>query len=132
MFCKNRGIILLLRKLVRYYVPNCIIDIYRKFRRTICRAKWRARNRHNGTVLKYPVDISFISVGNFTYGDLDVLASAGINSKLKIGNFCSIASDVKFFLSGNHDMKTVSTFPFDVRIRGDADWANKWRHCCWR
>ena len=109
---------MLLRKWIRAYMPDFIIGMYRKLKRYICRMKWRKNNKHNGTVLKNVVDISLIDVGNYTYGDLDVLASPKMDVKLKIGCFCSIASDVKFFLSGNHEMNAISTFPFDVRIRG--------------
>lgn len=34
------------------------------------------------------------------------------NTKLKIGNYCSIARNVEIFLGGSHRMDWVSTFPF--------------------
>lgn len=107
------------RYYVRKYCPRFVLSIYRKYKLSKIRRTWRRNNKHNGTELKSPVDTELIKVGNYTYGDLDVVASSGISSRLLIGHFCCIASDVKFFLTGNHEMRTVSTFPFDVRIFGE-------------
>ncbi len=104
---------------VRRYCPRFIISLYRKVKLYKTRKNWRRKNKHNGTELKSAIDISLVHVGNYTYGDLDVVASSGISSRLRIGHFCCIASDVKFFLTGNHEMRTISTFPFDVRIFGE-------------
>lgn len=109
----------IIRRIVRKYTPYFILNWYRAIKRELCKQKWRALNQHNGTILKNYVDISLISCGNYTYGDLNVLAFKGKSSKLTIGNFCSIASDVKFFLDGNHRMDGISTFPFDVRLFGE-------------
>ncbi len=108
-----------IRQIVRKYCPAFCLTVYRKSKLKAARKLWRENNKHNGTVLKSYTDISLIDVGNYTYGDLDVIASQGIDDKLRIGHFCSIASDVKFFLTGNHEMKTVSTFPFGVRLFGE-------------
>ena len=108
-----------LRHFVRNYCPSFIMVLYRKGKLVRTRRIWRKNNKHNGTMLKSMVDTNLVKCGNYTYGDLDVIASSGIPHRLIIGNFCSIASDVKFFLTGNHEMKTVSTFPFDVRIFGE-------------
>ena len=51
---------------------------------------WRKKNRHNNTTLKSYVPFNCISVGKYTYGEIDVLR-LDKNSKLKIGNYCSIA-----------------------------------------
>lgn len=108
-----------IRKIIREYCPSFCFTIYRKAKLLIIQKSWRERNKHNGTALKNITDISLIECGNYTYGDLDVIASKGIESKLRIGHFCSIASEVKFFLTGNHEMKSVSTFPFGVRLFGE-------------
>ena len=107
------------RQIIRKYFPSFCLGIYRKGRLYFVRKKWRRQNKHNGTVIKSYVDSSLIECGNYSYGDLDVIASKGIHAKLIIGHCCCIASDVKFFLTGNHEMKTLSTFPFGVRLFGE-------------
>ena len=48
---------------------------------------------------------------NYTYGTPKVY-NWGSDSELKIGNFCSIAFDVKVFLDGDHRTDWVTTYPF--------------------
>ncbi len=55
-----------------------------------------------------------ITVGNHTYGKPDVYAWDE-KTKLKIGNYCSIAEGVTFILGGEHRLDWVSTFPFNVK-----------------
>ena len=81
--------------------------------REILRREWRKKNRHNATTLKNVFNIHAVEVGNHTYGDLCVLLDNDY-SRLKIGNFCSIASDVVFILGSDHAVDTISTFPFKV------------------
>ncbi|WP_198593310.1 CatB-related O-acetyltransferase [Vibrio sp. 10N.222.54.B6] len=40
------------------------------------------------------------------------------DEKLVIGNYVSIASGVKFFLGGEHQTNTITTFPFKVKVLG--------------
>jgi virginiamycin A acetyltransferase len=73
---------------------------------------WRKINRHNKTFAGnyFPIDV--VSVGNNSYGLLNVKSfckEAG--EKLEIGNYVSIASDVQFVLGGQHQMNSVTTFP---------------------
>jgi virginiamycin A acetyltransferase len=42
-----------------------------------------------------------------------------LGDKLIIGNFCAIASDVKFIMNGgNHELAPISTFPFGIFGQG--------------
>ncbi len=50
-------------------------------------------------------------IGDYTYGKPTVL-SWGEDANLKIGRFCSIASDVKIFMGGGHRTDWVTTYPF--------------------
>lgn len=52
-------------------------------------------------------------IGCYTYGNPNVLDWKE-GTTLKIGNFCSIAENVKIFLGGNHRIDWVSTYPFSV------------------
>lgn len=80
--------------------------------------KWRKKNNHNTT---NPINIFFmdmVTVGKGTYGSLNIL-TYNTKSKLNIGNYCSIAQEVKFILSADHPLDTVSTFPFKVKCLGE-------------
>lgn len=79
------------------------------------RYTWRRRNAHNGTNIKNIFDINCVEVGQGTYGEIYVL-NHNVGRKLRIGSFCSIAPEVVFVLNSDHNLKTVSTFPFKVRI----------------
>lgn len=78
---------------------------------------WRKKNKHNSTSLKTLTPFSQISVGINTYGDLNV-NSSNYNSRLIIGNYCSIASEVSFLLNSEHPINNISTYPFKVKIMG--------------
>lgn len=78
---------------------------------------WRIKNKHNSTSLKTLTPYSQISVGINTYGDLNI-NSSNYNSKLIIGNYCSIASEVTFLLNSEHPINNISTYPFKVKIIG--------------
>ena len=52
-----------------------------------------------------------MSFGKYTYGT-PTIYSWSKNTKLIIGNFCSIAGNVKIYLDGNHRTDWVTTYPF--------------------
>lgn len=79
--------------------------------------KWRRKNPHNYTKIEYATNLDLIYVGNFTYGDLNVV-NEGVEHKLIIGHFCSIAPNVKFIVQGDHPVNYVSTFPFRAKCLG--------------
>lgn len=69
-----------------------------------------------------------IIVGDFTYiSDSDFESHVTHhydfnNDKLIIGKFCQIASGVEFVMNGaNHQMNSISTFPFNIFEGWDAD-----------
>lgn len=76
-------------------------------------AKWKNRNKHNSTKPGNLFDIDSVIVGNYTYGDLTVLTFSK-ESRLEIGNFCSIAGGVVFVLNADHAVNRISTFPYKV------------------
>ena len=76
--------------------------------------KWRTLNKHNSTFANNIFDIASVQVGNLTYGGLTV-QNVECGAKLKIGNFCSIANGVVFISHSEHDISTVSTFPYKRR-----------------
>jgi len=52
-----------------------------------------------------------MSYGKYTYGK-PIVCWESNNAKLKVGNFCSIAGNVKIYLGGNHRTDWVTTYPF--------------------
>ena len=80
--------------------------------------KWRKLNPHNRTIARCIFDVKKLSVGNYTYGDLYVRDFYYENERLEIGHFVSIASDVNFFLAGDHFMERPTTFPVKTFFQG--------------
>ncbi len=91
--------------------------IYRLFKTQIA---WRNRNPHNYTVAENVFDFGNIVVGKHTYGPLTVFRWGSKEEGLKIGNYCSIASGVKFILGGNHDVDLLLTYPVRHFFGGGA------------
>lgn len=87
---------------------------------------WRKANKHNGTWLGYCSNSSFysfvknggVTVGKWTYGQLNINYTLAANEKLVIGDYCSIATTVRFVLGGGHDYKCISTFPLVSKMCG--------------
>ena len=88
------------------------------------RKKYRRLNRHNETAIKTFCDLSKIIVGKKTYGLIDVTDFSLANTKLRIGSYCSIAPNVRFLLGGEHQLYSISTYPFKVKSFGEAREAN--------
>lgn len=83
----------------------------------LSRRKWRNNNRHNSSVMGNIFNFSSVSVGNYSYGTLNVLDSCTSkknSSALRIGNYCSIAPNVTFVLNSDHFTNNLSSFPFKV------------------
>ena len=58
---------------------------------------------------------SLITVGEGTYGAVHIIKhSWNLETKIHIGKYCSIADNIHIFLGGNHNMNSVTTFPFSV------------------
>jgi acetyltransferase-like isoleucine patch superfamily enzyme len=53
------------------------------------------------------------NIGDYTYGKPEVF-EWGEGKKLHIGKYCSIASQVKIFLGGNHRIDWITTYPFNI------------------
>lgn len=91
-------------------------DIKRKFQLWLHIWQYRRNNKHNSTTPSNLFRIEKVKVGNHTYGFINVIDHSNSTSILHIGNFCSIAHDVKFALGGDHDSTNISTFPFKAKF----------------
>lgn len=52
-----------------------------------------------------------IYYGDHTYGTIEPVGGKAIG-KVVVGKYCSIAGDVRAFLEKDHNMNTISTYPF--------------------
>jgi len=94
------------------FIKNCLSPLKQYILLVLFKTKWRVNNSHNLTQAKSIFPIKKVSVGNATYGSLDVRSYGNDNEFLQIGNYCSIAGEVLFVLSGGHNYKRCSNYPF--------------------
>lgn len=89
-----------------------VIELYRltKFRRF-----WRKINIENMTTVNNIFDYKIVNIGKRTYGELNIVTFKS-DTKLYIGNFCSIGQNVTFILDAGHITSNISTYPFKVAI----------------
>lgn len=92
--------------------------IKRKVSLYIYKKKWKKANAHNDT-LPTKVYHSQIFIGNGTYGLIDIIDYGNTSYRVQIGNYCSIAENVVFLLSGEHNINAISTFPFMEKFCGE-------------
>ena len=93
----------------------------RLFFEIFCRIEWKKKNKHNFTrigkncnkVIYNMIKNRDITVGDYSYGSLNIDASGGAGESLHIGSFCSISNKCSFLLCGEHNVKSIMTFPFD-------------------
>ena len=90
--------------------------VVRDLKLAVFKRKWRKVNKNNYTSAGTIFPIDAVNVNRYTYGILNVIKFGNKYSKLKIGAYCSIAPQVTFLLSGEHNYKTVSTYPFNSRL----------------
>ena len=93
-----------------------IKSILRKIKKILIsnyyKTMWKKYNKHNYTSINIPVPHNVAQIGNSTYGKLNIHYYKTDCEHLTIGNFCSIADNVHFFLGGEHNYHNISTFPF--------------------
>ena len=87
---------------------------------TKLKKQWKKKNSRNFTYPRNYCDINKIDIGNYTYGGIDAESYGCKESHLYIGHFCSIAKNVRFILDGEHYYHSISTYPFKVRLFGEA------------
>lgn len=89
--------------------------IISKIRFNLFVKKYRKKNYLNDTYPANIFDITKVIVGKKTYGMLNVIDWSPIKTELKIGSYCSISPGVRFLLGGEHQLSSISTYPFKVR-----------------
>ena len=77
---------------------------------------FRRKNRHNSVIPKSIFPINSVKIGSYTYGPLLIEWMASSNTKVEIGNYCSIGPKVTFLVGGEHNYKRISTWPFQTKV----------------
>ena len=90
-----------------------------RFRSYKFKRNWRKNNAHNQTSAGNIFNDKLVSVGKYTYGQMNVLTFDD-KTKLSIGNFCSIGPNVWFIPSADHSLNHISTYPYKVNVLGEA------------
>lgn len=92
--------------------------LVRSLRLSRLQKQWRRRNAHNATVLCEPFPLDIVTVGRGSYGELHVMSHFLETERLVIGDYVSIAPDVHILLGGNHQTRTLFTYPIRSRVIG--------------
>ncbi|HPW66874.1 MAG TPA: CatB-related O-acetyltransferase [Salinivirgaceae bacterium] len=65
-----------------------------------------------------------LSVGDYTYGNPNIIHDKHTNSKVKIGKFCSLAEGVTIFTGSNHNINWVTTYPLRIMLNLEGKYAD--------
>lgn len=97
----------------KIYVKKFInqLEVTKNIKLYMFNKKWRKNNPHNKTIVVNRFPISKVKVGKETYGEIFARSFENPNEQLVIGNYCSIAPEVKFILSGEHAYTGILTYP---------------------
>ncbi len=102
--------VFIFKKILRKYIHKDDMDI------------WRSKNQHNSVYIMnaadFFTDFSKVTVGDMSYGNIYINISLESDAELHIGNYCSIAPGCRFLLSGEHNLNTITTYPFKAKKFG--------------
>lgn len=101
------------KTLLRILKKNIKFEIYKR--------QWRKENKHNFTEMNNIFPLDRVSVGRYTYGQLNVTSFGNPNEKLIIGDYCSIAAGVKFILGGEHHPEYFMNYPLKQYLQPNND-----------
>ena len=90
------------------------------FQKFLINQRFRKYNIHNSVSLQlestYRFDLSKITVGDGSYGKINVRMYGNPDEKLEIGCYCSLSPGTLFVLGGNHAYNTLLTFPYEDKV----------------
>ena len=96
-----------------------MIDFKAELRLISYKKEWRKKNSHNHTYPYKEMPFDRIHIGKQTYGCIHAEFYNKEEEMLTIGHFCSIAPETVFICGGNHNMSTISSFPFGYYFEGN-------------
>lgn len=77
--------------------------------------QWHKLYPNSDTVPMNDFNFNHVKIGDYSYGELNVVDFGGDNF-LEIKKFVSIAQNVTFVLNAEHNINTISTYPFKVKL----------------
>lgn len=92
-----------------------MFGIKNKIKLLLCKARWAKVHPGNQLVPGNVFPDDLVEVGIESYGVLNIDWN-GVQSKISIGNYCSIAPNVWFVINSEHSISTPSTYPFKVKV----------------
>lgn len=95
----------------RYSILGEFIEIARSGHR---KYKWHKLHPDSDTIPMNNFDFTKVEIGKGSYGELNVV-NFGVDHKLIIKNYVSIAQNVTFILDAEHYINHISTYPFKVK-----------------
>lgn len=101
-------------------IKRVIKDVRKYLELVRFQEKWRKSNPENSTRAGNIFPIEKVQVGKHSYGILNVHSYNQEDEHLSIGAYCSIADRTEFMLGGEHDYKTMFTYPFKNRVSHNA------------
>lgn len=82
--------------------------------------KWIKVRGNNFTRAGNRFPVSCVTVGDYTYGVLNIHYYNQPEEHLTIGRYCSIANNVDFFTGGGHAFNHLTSYPFKNRFTHNA------------
>ena len=92
--------------------------IISRIKRKILEKKWRKCNQNNFSYIVNNFDFEKCKCGRKTYAALNIIDFSPEDTKVEIGSYCSIANGTIFCLGGEHNINTISTYPFKSKLFG--------------
>lgn len=89
------------------------------------KSKWRRLNAHNLTVPMNVFPVGKVTVGKYTYGNLNCyfFGTNDDSEYIKIGSSCSIANDTEFLAGGEHKIDVLTTYPYIQKYIDNGQYA---------
>lgn len=98
-----------------------IKDLFRQCKLNHFKRMWKKKHADiDGTIPMNIFPASAVSVGKCTYGELNIV-DFNNNSHLSIGCYCSLAQNVTFLLDVEHNVDTISSYPFKAKVLRTGD-----------
>lgn len=94
-----------------------------KIKKNLFIRQWRKENKHNQTIPNSIFPSEVVKIGRNTYGFLNISFRHILKTgcQLRIGSYVSIADNVTFHLTENHQTRTFTTFPIKSFLNNEQD-----------
>lgn len=105
-----------IKAFLKYTLLN---DLRKQIKLNAFRRKWMYQHPETELIPMNCFPDNVVETGKYSYGELNIVTFDS-KTKLKIGNFVSIAQQVTFLLDVEHYINHISTFPWKVKMLGES------------